>query len=66
MKFRIYRNWWSSFYMAELLGGEFANCYGQGSSPESAISSLKIRVNQLRNNTRLQHSQSLFRRKQNA
>jgi hypothetical protein len=50
MRFRIYQNWWQpNLYVAELLGGEFANCYGQGSNPESAISSLKIRVHQLRN-----------------
>lgn len=36
-------------YIATLLGGEFSNTHGQGSTPEGAISSLKIRLIQLRN-----------------
>ena len=35
-------------YYAQLLGGEFSNCYGQGKDAEGAAISLKIRVNQLR------------------
>ncbi len=36
-------------HIACLLGGEFANCYGQGKTPEDAVDSLKLRVIQLRN-----------------
>ena len=44
----LYRNVFTGLYYAELLGGKFSNCYGQGSTPESAITSLKIRIYQLR------------------
>lgn len=37
-------------HIATLLGGEFSNTYGQGSTPEDAMLSLKLRVIQLRNN----------------
>ena len=36
-------------YIATLLGGEFDNVYGQGRTEEEALSSLKIRLFQLRN-----------------
>lgn len=39
----------TGLYYAYLLGGEFDNCYGQGSTPDIAVISLKIRINQLRN-----------------
>jgi len=48
MKFSIYRDVFTGLYYTTLLGGEFANCHGQGSTPDSAITSLKIRVYQLR------------------
>lgn len=48
MKTRVYRSLWTGLYYAELLGGEFANCYGQGFTPGHALISLKIRVYQLR------------------
>lgn len=38
----------TGLHTATLLGGEFANCHGQGTTAEGAIASLKIRVNQLR------------------
>ena len=38
----------TGLYSATLLGGEFGNCHGQGSTPEGAVASLKIRVEQLR------------------
>lgn len=39
---------WINCYVATLLGGEFNNCHGQGRTPELAMISLKMRVNQLR------------------
>ena len=36
-------------YVAHLIGGEFANTYGQGKTEEEAVTSLKIRLMQLRN-----------------
>jgi len=48
MEYSIYRDIFTSLYHTTLLGGEFANCHGQGSTPEGAVTSLKIRVNQLR------------------
>lgn len=42
-------NFFTRLYYATLLGGEFANCYGQGSTPKDATISLKIRMIQLRN-----------------
>ena len=48
MKYDIYYNIFISMYSTTLLGGEFSNCHGQGSTPELAVTSLKIRVNQLR------------------
>lgn len=44
----IYRDVFTGLYYATLLGGEFANCYGQGVTEGEAITSLKIRVLQLR------------------
>ena len=49
MKYSIYRDIFTRLYYTTLLGGEFANCHGQGSTAEFAVISLKIRVNQLRN-----------------
>ena len=48
MKYSIYRDVFTRLYYTTLLGGEFSNCHGQGSTPEFAVISLKIRVNQLR------------------
>ena len=48
MECHIDYNVFTGLYYATLLGGEFANCYGQGKTPEDATSSLKLRVNQLR------------------
>jgi len=49
MKYIIHYNFFAGLYNSTLLGGEFSNCHGQGLTPEDAIISLKIRVNQLRN-----------------
>ena len=48
MKYSIYRDVFTGLYYTILLGGEFSNCYGQGSTEDGAVASLKIRVNQLR------------------
>lgn len=37
-------------YVATLLGGEFANCHGQGKTENDAVASLKITVNISRKN----------------
>jgi hypothetical protein len=49
MKAHIQYNPWTGLYYATLLGGEFANCHGQGTTPERAMVSLKLTVNALRN-----------------
>jgi hypothetical protein len=49
MKFSVSRDVFTGLYSTILLGGEFPNCHGQGSTVEGAVSSLKIRVYQLRN-----------------
>ncbi len=51
MKANISYDVFTGLYYALLLGGEFSNCYGQGKTTDDAMSSLKIRVNQLRNKT---------------
>jgi len=48
MEYSIWRDVFTGLYYTTLLGGEFANCHGQGSTPDEAVISLKIRVNQLR------------------
>ena len=45
----LYQDVFSGLFFAELLGGEFPNCYGHGSTSKDAILSLKIRIYQLRN-----------------
>ena len=49
MKYSIFRDVFTQLYYTTLLGGEFSNCHGQGATANSAVTSLKIRVNQLRN-----------------
>lgn len=49
IKHTLYQDVFSGLFFAELLGGEFPNCYGHGSTSKDAISSLKIRIYQLRN-----------------
>lgn len=49
IKYSINKDVFSGMYYSTLLGGEFSNCHGQGSTIEGCIISLKIRVNQLRN-----------------
>lgn len=48
MRYKIYQDVFTNMFYAELWGGEFANCYGQGHTPDQAIRGLKIRVYQLR------------------
>lgn len=45
MKANVYYSLWTRLYIADLLGGEFPNCYGQGETPEGAMISLKLAVN---------------------
>lgn len=51
MKYHIDYNIFTGLHYATLLGGDFDNCYGQGRTPEDAVDSLKIRMNQLRRKT---------------
>lgn len=48
IQFSVSADVFTGTHTAILLGGEFANCHGQGRTPEEAEQSLKIRVNQLR------------------
>jgi len=49
MKCSIYRDVFTGLYHSTLLGGEFSNCHGQGTTSDESVTSLKIRVKQLRN-----------------
>jgi hypothetical protein len=49
MNYTICYDIFTRTHTAYLLGGEFANCYGQGNTPDEAVRGLKIRVYQLRN-----------------
>lgn len=51
MNYTIHKDIFTGLYYTLLLGGRFSNCHGQGPTPEDAITSLKIRVNQLINKT---------------
>lgn len=51
MEYLLYKDVFTGLYYANFLGGEFSNCYGQGNTPSEAITSLKIRINQLKNKT---------------
>ena len=42
MNYSIWYNVFTGLHYTTLLGGEFANCHGQGSTPEGAVISLKI------------------------
>lgn len=48
MQYSLHQDVFTGMFYALLLGGKFSNCYGQGSTAENAVTSLKIRVNQLR------------------
>lgn len=48
MRYSIFRDVFTGLYYSTLLGGEFSNCHGQGSTIDGAVQSLKIRVSQLR------------------
>jgi hypothetical protein len=46
--YSVYRDVFTGLWHSILLGGEFANCHGQGRTEDEAFRSLKIRVYQLR------------------
>jgi hypothetical protein len=48
-KYHLGYDVFSRTYFATLLGGEFANTYGQGETEKGAVESLKLRLIQLRN-----------------
>lgn len=48
LQYDIFYDVFTSKYYTTLLGGEFANCHGQGSTEAEAVTSLQMRVNQLR------------------
>ena len=48
-KYHLGYDVFSRMYSATLLGGEFANTYGQGETEKGAAESLKLRLIQLRN-----------------
>ena len=49
IKYHLGYDVFTGLYSANLLGGEFNNVYGQGKTQEDAVSSLKLRLIQLRN-----------------
>lgn len=49
--YHLSRDWRTRLYTATLLGGEYANCYGQGPTPEQAEISLRMAVRVRRRNT---------------
>ena len=59
IKAHISFNVFTNLYDATLLGGEFDNCHGQGSTPEGAMISLKLTVRARRNQKKKTHE---FRR----
>jgi hypothetical protein len=59
MKAHILWNPWTGLYDATLLGGEFANCHGRGSTPEHAMISLKLTVRAKRRLLRNFHMQPI-------
>ena len=48
MNYHIYKNVFTGLYHTTLLGDKFSNYHGQGPTVEDAVTSLKIRVNQLK------------------
>lgn len=50
MDAHIHYDMFTGLYYATLLGGEFANCHGQGPTPKEAMISLKLTVLVLRKN----------------
>jgi hypothetical protein len=47
--YTLHRDVFTGQFYATLLRGEFANCYGQGSTAEDALRSLRLTVNYWRN-----------------
>lgn len=48
MRYSSYNDVFTGLVHTTLLGGEFANCHGQGSTEEMAVMSLRLHVNVLR------------------
>ena len=48
INYSVYRDVFTGSYYTTLLGGEFANCHGQGRTEDEAVRGLKIRIYQLR------------------
>jgi len=49
MKYKLWRSVWDGLWHTTLLGGEFANCHGQGPTPQMAVISLKLTIRAIRN-----------------
>jgi len=45
----IFQDVFTGRFYSTLMGGEFSNCHGQGSTADESVRCLKIRVYQLRN-----------------
>lgn len=56
LKAHIQYSPWTGLYYATLLGGEFANCYGQGLTPQFALISLRLTVRAKRAQTLIEAS----------
>jgi len=48
LNFTVNFSLWTGLHHTTLLGGEFANCHGQGHTPEQAVISLRLTVAALR------------------
>lgn len=42
IRYHLSRDWLTQLYTATLLGGELANCYGQGRTEAEAVTLLKL------------------------
>lgn len=47
-----FRDVFTGLFYTTLLGGVYSNCHGWGSTKETAVTSLKIRINQLNRKTK--------------
>ena len=50
MEYSIFNDYRTGLFHATLLGGEFGNCHGQGTTPEEALVSLKLTIRVRRKN----------------
>jgi len=48
ISYSVYRDVFTNTFYTTLLGGEFANCHGQGRTEDEAVRGLKMRIYQLR------------------